>query len=278
MDPSYNPCVCTLAVYFQTTADLPLVIAANRDEYYARAASPPRRLADAPWVIGGHDAVAGGTWLGVNAHGVVAGILNRRSHHPPDPTRRSRGQLCLDVLRQPSVAAAAAGVQGDSGTRYNPFNLLIASPDAACVVGNISGTMQRTPLSAGLHLLTNLELDDPECPRIAKSTAMFEAASRSLREDTLPDFLAELRSILADHSTPLDPRGDGLPNNLCVHTERFGTRSSTIVVYSARTRRFRMWHANGAPCETEFTELALPSASGDATGVPPRNHEIPRDA
>jgi uncharacterized protein with NRDE domain len=261
--------VCTLAVYFQTNTDLPLIVAANRDELYARAASPPRLLADAPWVIGGHDAVAGGTWLGVNAHGLVAGILNRRSNQAPDPTRRSRGQLCLDVLRQPAVAAAVAGIQGDSGTLYNPFNLLLASPDAACVVGNISGTMRPTPLAAGLHLLTNLELNDPECPRIAKSTAMFEAARRSLREETLPDFLAELHRILADHSTPLDPRGDGFPNNLCMHSERFGTRSSTIVVYSARARRFRMWHANGAPCETEYTELQLPSTSGRATDVPP---------
>jgi uncharacterized protein with NRDE domain len=274
MPASYNHRVCTLAVYFQTNAELPLVVAANRDEFYARAASPPRLLADAPWVIGGHDAVAGGTWLGVNAHGLVAGILNRRSNQPPDPTRRSRGQLCLDVLRQPSVAAAAAGIQADPGTRYNPFNLLIASPEAACVVGNISGTMQRTPLHAGLHLLTNLELNDPECPRIAKSTAMFEEARRSLREETLPDFLAELRRILADHSTPLDPRGDGLPNNLCVHTERFGTRSSTIVVYSARTRRFRMWHANGPPCETDYAALPLPLSSA----APPVGDEARRNA
>jgi hypothetical protein len=67
--------------------------------------------------------------------------------------------------------------------------------------------------------------------------------------------------ILSDHSTPLDPRSDGPPNNLCVHTEHFGTRSSSIIVYVAAERRFRFWHANGAPCEVDFAEIMLPAVS-----------------
>jgi hypothetical protein len=67
-----------------------------------------------------------------------------------------------------------------------------------------------------------------------------------------------LRAILSDHSTPLDPRSNGPPNNLCVHTERFGTRSSSLLVYLARERRFRFWHANGPPCQVAYTEVSLP--------------------
>jgi uncharacterized protein with NRDE domain len=250
--------MCTLAIYFQVSDDFPVVVAANRDELYKRTATAPAHVNDAPWIVAGRDLVAGGTWLGVNGHNLVAGIVNRRRNTPPDPTRRSRGQLTLDVLHHVSVAAARQRVERDPGTLYNPFNLLIASPQAACVVGNVSGTMMSTVLTPGLHLLTNLELNDFECPRIAKSYGLFDSARRHLRRDAVDELLLALRSILSDHSTPLDPRTDGPPNNLCAHSERFGTRSSSILLYSAADRRFRLWHANGAPCEVEYTEVPLP--------------------
>jgi uncharacterized protein with NRDE domain len=250
--------VCTLAIYFQTNAAFPVVVAANRDEFYERPALPPARLADDPWIVGGCDVRAGGTWLGVNAHGLVAGVLNRRSPTPPDPTCRSRGLLCLDALHHRSVPAARALVQREVAHLYNPFNLLIAAPDAACVIGNRSGQMLETALEPGLHLLTNLELNDPECPRIAKSYGLFEEAQDDLAEDGPDRFLARLRGILSDHSTPLDPRAPLPPNNLCVHTEHFGTRSSTVLLYSARERRFRMWNAAGPPCQVGYAEVELP--------------------
>lgn len=250
--------MCTLAIYFQVSAELPVVVAANRDEFYDRPAAAPAPLVQRPWIVGGHDVLAGGTWLGVNEAGLIAGLLNRRSNRSPDPTRRSRGLLCLDVLHEPSVEQAAARVRREPAGAYNPFNLLLASVSGACVVGNISGSMVLTPLQPGLHLLTNLELNDFECPRIAKSHALFEAARDRLKEKSIPDLLDALRQILSDHSTPLDPRGDGPPNNLCVHTERFGTRSSTVLIYSARARAYRMFHANGPPCRTAYCAVSLP--------------------
>ena len=253
--------MCTLAVYFQASNDLPLVVAANRDEFYERAATPPVRLADDPWIVAGQDLVAGGTWLGVNGNDVVAGIVNRRSNTLPDPARRSRGQLCLGALRASSAAAARSLIERDPGSLYNPFNLLVASPQAAYVTGNVSGKMTSIALTPGLHVLTNLELNDFECPRIAKSYGLFDAARRHLTAGTLDELLLALRAILSDHSTPLDPRSDGPPNNLCVHTERFGTRSSSILVYSAAERRFRFWHADGPPCRTAYAEVALPAAN-----------------
>ena len=256
--------MCTLAIYFQTNRDFPVVVAANRDEFYERPATAPTRLVEEPLVVGGRDVRAGGTWLGVNADNLVAGVLNRRSYTPPDATRRSRGLLCLEVLRESSVTAAAARVLRDPGDLYNPFNLLIASPEAACVIGNVSGAMLKMSLPPGVHLLTNLELNDIECPRIAKSYALFEDASDALAADSLDRFLTRLRTILSDHSTPLDPRADGPPNNLCVHTERFGTRSSNVLVYSARAQAFRMWHVSGPPCRNPYAEVDLPAPKATA--------------
>jgi uncharacterized protein with NRDE domain len=69
--------MCTLAIYFKTFADYPIVVAANRDEYLARPALPPTTLAETPHIVGDKDLRASGTWLGINEHGKVAGLLNR---------------------------------------------------------------------------------------------------------------------------------------------------------------------------------------------------------
>jgi len=235
-----------------------LVIAANRDEFYARPAQPPHQLRATPWVVGGQDVSAGGTWLGVNGYGVVAGILNRRSDMPPDPAKRSRGQLCLDALARSRAADAVAYVRAEPHDRYNPFNLLVADPAEAFVVGNGTGVMQSVRLTTGLHVLTNLDLDDMECPRLAKSYALFGDLTPQLDGSSPEQLRQHLRKALSDHSTPLDPRNPVPTNNLCMHSERFGTRSSTLLFYDASQHRFHMWHADGPPCRTDYQEVILP--------------------
>ncbi len=253
--------VCTLAILFQVNQRYPLVVAANRDEFLARPAAPPTALRQDPWVIAGQDLLAGGTWFGVSQTGLVAGLLNRRTARPIDPQRRSRGALCMDALAAASVEAAISAVTRQPATAYNPFNLLVASRSGAAVIGNMSGDMVVQRLTPGVHLLTNLDLDDMECPRIAKSFALFEAAAHHLDHEDLPALLAELPKILSDHSTPLDPRSAGPPNNLCVHTDRYGTRSSCMVVdtVTATGNVRRLWFADGPPCRTPFQEVVLPN-------------------
>src|SRR5262249_6712521 len=111
---AYDGRVCTLAAFVRVFPAYPLVVAANRDEYLERPATPPTLLRDAaPRAMGGRDLRANGTWLGVNEAGVVVGVLNRRSPAPPDPARRSRGQLCTELLGCDSASAAAARAAGE---------------------------------------------------------------------------------------------------------------------------------------------------------------------
>jgi uncharacterized protein with NRDE domain len=164
------------------------------------------------------------------------------------------------VLGHSAAAPAAAAVQRQPGTAYNAFNLLIADPAQTLLLGNASGEIRCTSLPPGVHVLTNLDLNDMECPRLAKSYALFGAATTTIEMGDLPALLERLRDILSDHSTPLDPR-DPLPtNNVCMHGEKFGTRSSSILVYEADQGRFRFWHADGPPCLTPYEEIALPMA------------------
>ena len=118
--------MCTLALYFTSFDDYPLVVAANRDEHYDRPSAPPALLNADPAILAGRDLRAGGTWLGVvNEHGLLAGILNRRAdgETEPRPGTRSRGLLCLDVLALKTAADARGFVESRTDD-YQPFTLL----------------------------------------------------------------------------------------------------------------------------------------------------------
>jgi len=250
--------VCTLAVYVGSFPAWPLVVAANRDEILARPAEPPALLrADHPRAVGGRDAQAAGTWLGVNEAGLVAGLLNRRSPTPPHPDRRSRGHLCLDTLGFPRAADAAAYAGAEPAGRYNGFNLLVADREAAFVVSQPPEEAPRTlRLEPGLHLLSNLDVNDPRCPRIAASRRGFAEAGDAFAADgDVTALVARLRTVLADHTTQLDPRG---PGSLCVHGEGYGTRSSTVLLVGREGGAVQYHHADGPPCRTELAPVPLP--------------------
>jgi uncharacterized protein with NRDE domain len=251
--------VCTLAIYFRVFPDFPVIIAANRDEYLARPAVPPTSLLEKPHVVGGKDLIANGTWLGMNEHGIIAGLLNRSraSYGEPDPALRSRGLLCLDALRHPMVAEAAEFVRRQRGADYNPFNLLVASREESFVAYNRGGSLEIVRLTPGMHLLTNLDLNDFECPRISRAHDRFAALC------TCADFASDpvgnrerLSRLLADHSTQLDAR-EGRPNALCLHMGGYGTRSSSLI-FEARDGALHHFFAPGPPCTTPFASAPVP--------------------
>jgi uncharacterized protein with NRDE domain len=250
----YAVAMCTLAVYVQASAEVPLLVAANRDEFLDRPSADPARIAYDPWVFAGLDLNAGGTWFGVNQHGLVVGLLNRRRRVEPDPTRRSRGLLCLEILQLRSPREAADHLRHTAAEAYNGFNLLVADAHESLVATNPGDRMQVITLPPGVHLLTNLALNDPTCPRIARSSELFRRVVLPGDEDPA-SVIPLLRTILADHTTALDPRATVI-DTLCVHLPGYGTRSSSIVAVTA-SGRMRYWHAAGPPCVTEYVEQAL---------------------
>src|SRR5579875_1387912 len=101
--------MCLLALFFRVVEDAPVVVGANREEYYRRGGEPPRLLPGPIRAVAGVDPVAGGTWLGVNENGVLAAVTNRpKLETPAQP--RSRGLLVREMLACPSAAAAVEHV------------------------------------------------------------------------------------------------------------------------------------------------------------------------
>ncbi len=257
--PAKLGAMCTLAIYLRVFPEYPVVVAANRDEFLARPATPPTSLGHNPEIIGGKDLKAGGTWLGINEHGLVAGLLNRSSNLPPDAKLRSRGLLCLEALRYRTAAEAADYASRQNGADYNYFNLLIASRDEGYVAYNRNGSIEVTRLAPGLHLLTNLDVNDFECPKISHSYQDFARLADRAELANDPDAMrAALAQILASHTTQLDSRS-GRPNALCLHLDGYGTRSSSVIMLGAEgMRAAHHFFAAGPPCTDAYVRAPLP--------------------
>jgi uncharacterized protein with NRDE domain len=248
--------VCTLAVYTRSLPGLPLVVAANRDEFYARAATGPTMLAQDPRVVGGRDLVAGGSWLCVTEDRLVVGVLNRRTDEGPDPSRRSRGALCIELARTRSARRAAEMLAGVPPREHNPFNILVADRDEAFVAQNRSEATVVEQLAPGTHLLTNLNLNDATCQRISRSSRRFaDVASRFIARGDRSEIVSGLRTVLADHLTALDDRQP--TDQLCIHTPLYGTRSSSIVLLE-EDGATALLHAPGPPCRRPHRRVPLP--------------------
>jgi len=250
--------MCTLAIYVRHLPGFPLVIAANRDEFVDRPATGPELLASAPRVVGGRDLQAGGTWLAISERGAVAGILNRRTEAAPVATKRSRGGLPMLALAAGSAAAAEPVIAALGGDDYNAFNLLVADRERAWVAQNHGTKMRITPLETGLHLVSNLDVNDPTCPKIARSHVRFAAAGDAFAGDGDAErFRRELCAIVSDHTLTLDPRLPDALGAICVHAGRFATRSSSLL-FLDDAGRWQHWFAPGAPCTSEHAPALVP--------------------
>ena len=223
--------MCTLAVYVRCTPALPLLVAANRDEFLDRPTADPRLLAADPWVVGGQDLSAGGTWFGVNGAGMVVGLLNRR--RPAGPIRApavARPALTSRCCRQPGLAAARrTPARRSDGGAYNAFNLLVADRARGLRRHQSRRRHRRSPRSTRASICSPTSSSTIPPARASPSRRQrFRALDLRRRGRRRPTLLPDLRTILADHSTALDPRADVI-DTLCVHLPGYGTRSSSIV-------------------------------------------------
>ena len=236
-------------------ADYPLLVAANRDEQYDRPSAAPQPVATAPNIIAGRDLRAGGTWLGINEHGVLAAMLNRRINgaNAAVAEARSRGLLCMDLLAHRSAGDAASWL-GDHRVAYNPFTALVADRHDAKVSYNTGSRILTESLKPGLHVFSSAADFDLRSGKADRAYELFGAVAGLLRrkQDTNRAPIAELRTVLGDHSLPDGSSDPG--DAICVHRESSGTVSSSIVLLSTVGSRFELFHCSGAPCQNFFDD------------------------
>jgi uncharacterized protein with NRDE domain len=251
--------VCLLVVCSRVVPGFPLVVAANRDERLDRPATAITVLREnAPRILGGRDELAGGTWLAVNEHGVVAGLTNRPSALGRDPTRRSRGELPLLLATAESADQAVEAFEREvRPSEYNAAWMLVGDRHSLHYL-ELDGTdpLVHRVLDPGIHVLENLAIEVPST-KVDRARELVGDVSH-LSADGLRDRLA---AILADHRVPLD---DGSKQALgaesrpfrpiCVHGDSFGTRSSMSVLVPEAEEPSSVYVADGRPCEVPFVD------------------------
>lgn len=253
--------MCLVILAWHLHPEVPLIVAANRDELFARPAEPVHELE--PHIVGGRDVLAGGTWLATNASGVVAAITNQplatRDKTKPqgsrDPSKHSRGELPLALARYSTAADAVRAFARERSPRdYNPCALLVADRDSAFYIGMQEGDVPFVrELAAGLHILENRPLDAPS-PKADHARAAVQKLTSwptHMLVEHLGAVLANAEipaSAVAQHAATADPRPIEV-EAACVSLGAYGTRSSTVVLVDTS---ITVYSTNAPPMTAPF--------------------------
>ncbi len=237
--------MCLLALFYRAVEDAPVVVGANREEVYRRGGEPPRLHAGACRWVGGVDPAAGGTWLGVNEHGVLAAVTNRRKDARP-ARPRSRGLLVRDLLGCPTAAAASElAVRELNANRYDGCNVVCADGRDAVVIHG-GDWLRVRPLPPGLHVLTNGDVHDE---RDARRTFVARLLGQEgYRYRTSADCVAVLKELCGRHEPGEPP--------ICLRGEDRGTTSSSIIVLKPSLAESVYLHAQGPPDKTPYEDYS----------------------
>lgn len=270
--------MCLIAFAIDTHPDRPLLLAANRDEFFERPTEPLHRwaLPDGTGVIAGRDLRDGGTWLGMSEAGRVAMLTNVRSANP-GPGRRSRGELTTRWLQDSGGFEGL--LSGIEAADYGGFNLVVGDLATGfwAWLSNRHPAQPHTEQSSGLHHqrlapgvygLSNAALDTPWPKTLRLKQALGEALAAG------PDTPSPLVAALADRD--IRPTSELPATGVPAELERalsspfvdmadrgYGTRSS-LLLNVAR-------HSQGFSADfTEWTHEPPPAGPHRWTGAEPR--------
>lgn len=257
--------MCLIGLAIDAHPRFALVIAANRDEYFARPTAPlDWWQGSTPPVLAGRDLSAGGTWMGLSGTGRIALLTNVR-----DPSRHraqaaSRGALVADWLA--SNESAPDWWRARDAQAHNPFNLV-----AGDLVRNHwwwadDGASAPREIEPGVHGLSNAALDTPwpkvQTIRDALQSALRSADGTVALAATLFDALGD-RRVAEDAALP--DTGIGLArermlSSAFIHWPEaaYGTRCTTVLAVERDGRGVlieRSFDAQGRPQQERRVDL-----------------------
>ena len=237
--------MCLLAVLYRLVPESPILVAANREEYYDRPSQPPSIQSGKPRVLCGMDQRAGGTWLGVNQHGMFVGVCNRRGNNDTFGAR-SRGLLAREVLRCGSARKGVDKAMEELMThRYENHNLVVCDAESGWVIHG-DQEPEVVPLEDGLNIIGSQNLNDPNDERV-------KLAHRLLTLQLLDSpvkFLAVASKVFARSPSPIGRA------TMVVRGNDFGTVSSTLLALSPKPRDAIFQFANGSPDEAKYEDYS----------------------
>jgi len=230
--------MCLIVFAWHVVPGVPVIAAANRDEFYDRPAAPAGPWPGQPNVIAGRDLQGGGSWMGVTLDGAngprFAALTNIRS---PDERRAdapSRGALVADFLRGEMDAAAYLAALAARPDLYNGYNLVLGDGDALYWYSNRGQHDPRNgqPLERGrIYGMSNGLLDTP-WPKVLRTKAQFASLlCQGAPEDAYFEMLADTTRApdvrLPETGMPIEV--ERMLSPVCIESPGYGTRTSTVV-------------------------------------------------
>ncbi len=221
--------MCLILVGWRVHPDYPLVVAANRDEFFARPTAAADFWPDAPAVLAGRDLEAGGTWMGVTRQARFAALTNFRDPAQNRAGAPSRGQLVADFLTGDELPATYLDRIAPLANECNGFNLLVSDGDSLWWSSNVGD--ERRELAPGIYGVSNHLLDTP-WPKVGAGKT---ALAKTLEQ--LPDTSA-LFAMLRDDGihpdehlpqTGVSLEWERLLSSAFVRSKDYGTRGSTVL-------------------------------------------------
>lgn len=223
--------MCLILFGYRVHPRYTLVVAGNRDEFYARPSAPMGFWEEAPGVLAGRDLQAGGAWLGVSREGRFAAITNYRD---PDQVRAdapSRGHVVSDYLQGREPPLAYLQQLAHRGDDYNGFNLLVGDIQGLFYYAN-QGTAPQ-PVAPGYYGLSNRLLNTP-WPKVQKGRRRL-AALLQQQTEVQPQQLLELlqdKTQAADENLPstgVSLEWERILSPLFIESPHYGTCSSSVL-------------------------------------------------
>jgi uncharacterized protein with NRDE domain len=236
--------MCLIAVAYQVNDDYPLIVLANRDEFYSRPSAPLGEWEDWPGLFAGRDLQGGGTWMGMTRSGRFAAITNYREL-PHSEFDSSRGHLVTGYLNGSSTNFEYLEQLKNTAEEYAGFNLLFGDAGELAYYSNKG--KEQIPLPPGVYGLSNHLLDSP-WPKVKRLKRSLSEAVRNPDQSKLQALLQNLE-IAPDDDLPdtgLEPELERLLSSCFIQSENYGTRSSNLIMVS-RDKNVLMWERRFGP-------------------------------
>ena len=227
--------MCLIVFAWRPGHAQPLVMAANRDEFYDRPTQPLGFWQDAPQVLAGRDLQAGGTWLGLGGGGRFAALTNIRDPRQP-PFGRSRGELVAQFLRSDLSPAAFLDDLLPRANQYAGFNVVLGDSQTCWFFNSWEG--QPVQLQEGLYGLSNASLDTP-WPKLEKAKAALSECLPNPAPEALFAILGDPQQA-PDASLPdtgIGLASEQLLSSVFIASRTYGTRACSALIVQADGRR-----------------------------------------